>query len=71
MASLVLLLEALMIFRCQNHDLLSNKIAKETPYNTNHDVGKQGYHGYIWSSMSQMKEEDARTWKIAECCIWP
>ena len=66
MASLVLLLEAIMI-RCQNHDLLSNKVAKETDYKTNHDVGKQRYQGCKWKSTS--KEEDAHTWKIAECCI--
>lgn len=78
MASLVLLLEALMI-RCQDdHDLLSSKVAKKTDYNNTdvvnvnvNDVGKPGnYHTFIWSSTN--KEEDAhQTWKIPEYCLWP
>ncbi|TYG44811.1 hypothetical protein ES288_D11G124800v1 [Gossypium darwinii] len=63
MASLILLAKALMI-RCQNHDLLSNKVEIE---DSNHDVRHQGC---IW--MPTGKEEDAHTWKIAHHpCIWP
>ncbi|OMP12118.1 hypothetical protein COLO4_03462 [Corchorus olitorius] len=73
MASLVLLVEALMM-RCQKEDLLSsNKVAKETDSNTNHiDAGKQGQYHMIRSCILGSNIEDTLTWKtIAECCIWP
>ncbi|KAK8702296.1 hypothetical protein V6N13_020657 [Hibiscus sabdariffa] len=63
MASLILLLKALMT-RCQNFDLLSNKVDED---NTGHYERNQGFHGCIWKTKCKELEEDddAITWKIA------
>ncbi|KAK9035633.1 hypothetical protein V6N11_077667 [Hibiscus sabdariffa] len=69
MASLILLLKALMIRR-QNFDLLSNKVEED---NSGHYERNQGSHGCIWNTKCKELEEDDDpiTWKIAHHrCVW-
>ena len=75
MASLVLLLEALM--RCCKNDILPSEEMKEANYDTNHNVGNHrnapigDQHIHYIRSIVKKLDEDAHTWKIAEFCIWP
>lgn len=70
MASLVLLLEAIM--RCCQNEILPKEETKEANYDvddTNNAPNGEHFH-YIGNILKNVVE-DVHTWKIAEFCIWP
>ncbi|KAE8008329.1 hypothetical protein FH972_004850 [Carpinus fangiana] len=75
MASLVLLLGAIMR-GCQNDILPCDwTTSSEVNYETNHNVGNHGNarsDDYVGSIVRKVDDyEDAHVWKIAESCVWP